>query len=332
MNSSNQPAGRRPTRGAEQPVSLSNTPSGKARREAGVSDLARTIYGFLLDRRAHGLSPKSVKFYRCELHAFEDYLKGQDICDTEAITPTHLRAYLLHLGERRSPGGVHCGFRAVRAFLHWYESEYEPAGWANPIRKVPAPKVTQRVLPPVAWADVKAMLDTCKRRTFAGDRDRAVLLSLLDSGLRASEFLSLNQEDLNLESGAIIVRQGKGGKFRTVFLGHKARRAILDYLRYRSQSDPADPLWIAQAGARLSYWGLRQILRRRSERAGVPTPGAHAFRRAFALGSLRNGIDLVSLQRLMGHSDLSVIHRYLAQTDDDLQAAHAKTSPVDRMA
>jgi len=77
------------------------------------------------------------------------------------------------------------------------------------------------------------MLATCKRRMFTGDRDRAILLCLLDTGYRAAEFLALNVGDLNLSSGAALVRRGKGGKFRTVFLGGKSRRAAARYLRHR---------------------------------------------------------------------------------------------------
>lgn len=294
------------------------------------SDLARDVLGFLVDRQARGLSRRTVNFYRDELANLVRFLKEQGILETQAVSAAHLRAFLLNLAERRNGGGVHAGYRAVRAFFRWYEGEYEPSGWTNPIRKVSAPKVVQEVLPPANLADVKAMLDTCKRRTFTGDRDRAILLGLLDSGLRASEFLALNLEDLSLDTGAIVVHRGKGGKFRTAFLGHKALRATLDYLRHRQDVAPTSPLWVTCAGGRLTYWGLRQILRRRAERAGVPAPSPHDFRRAFALVSLRNGVDLISLQRLLGHSDLSVIRRYLAQTDEDLRSAHAKAGPVDK--
>ncbi|GAB4405088.1 MAG: hypothetical protein Kow00123_17150 [Anaerolineales bacterium] len=116
------------------------------------------------------------------------------------------------------------------------------------------------------------------------------------------------------------------GRLRVVHIG---RRCLVQH--GASNDTPASPLWITRTGDRLTYWGLRQILRRRAERAGVPAPSPHDFRRAFALAALRNGVDLISLQRLLGHADLTVIRRYLAQTDGDLQAAHAKASPVDRM-
>lgn len=81
------------------------------------SNLERDVSDFLLDRKAQGFSPKTVKFYESELRLFLEYLKTQEVRDTEAITPTHLRAYLLQLGERRNPGGLHCAYRAVKTFL-----------------------------------------------------------------------------------------------------------------------------------------------------------------------------------------------------------------------
>ena len=77
--------------------------------------------------------------------------------------------------------------------------------------------------------------------------------------------------------------------------------------------------------------GLRSMLLRRAEEAGVPVPTPHAFRRAFAIYMLRGRSDLLSLQRLMGHSDLSLLHRYAKQSTDDLRAVHGTASPVDKL-
>jgi len=101
------------------------------------------------------------------------------------------------------------------------------------------------------------------------------------------------------------------------------------YLRH--QPEAAGPLWLTVHGKRLTYCGLRSVLRRRAEAAGIPIPTLHSFRRAFALMCLRAGTDVYSLQKLMGHSDLSVLRRYLQQTEADLQAAHAKAGPVDNV-
>jgi site-specific recombinase XerD len=117
-------------------------------------------------------------------------------------------------------------------------------------------------------------------------------------------------------------------KPRLVFIGRKTIRAIRSYLRARHDNNPA--FWVSIHGDRMTYAALRCLLRRRAQLIGlkeIPTP--HDFRRAFALVMLRNGVDIFALQKLMGHSDLQVLRRYLAQTDQDIQTAHMRGSPVD---
>jgi integrase/recombinase XerD len=143
--------------------------------------------------------------------------------------------------------------------------------------------------------------------------------------------VALDVGDVNMKSGAVIVKHGKGDKRRVAFLSAKTRRELLRYLRHREDAAPTSPLFATLDGRRLTYSGLRQVVRRRADAAGIAEPGLHSFRRAFALMSLRAGMDVYSLQRIMGHSDLSVLRRYLAQTEGDLAAAHAHASPVDRL-
>lgn len=179
---------------------MSKSAQGQLIRLVHKSELARDIQGFVIDRQARGLSPRTIEFYSEELHFWQTYLEHQAVQHVEDISPRHLREYLLRLGKRRNPGGVHAAFRAMRAFLNWYEVEYEPQDWINPIRKVAAPRVPQQQLDPIALSDLKALLATCERRTLTGDRDRAIMLALLDTGCRASEFLSLNLADVDLSS------------------------------------------------------------------------------------------------------------------------------------
>jgi site-specific recombinase XerD len=113
-------------------------------------------------------------------------------------------------------------------------------------------------------------------------------------------------------------------------VGVKTRREVLRYLRKVGAG--GGPLWVSvRGGGRITYWGLRQIIRRRAAKAEVEAPTLHSFRRAFALLSLRNGADIYSLQKLMGHAGLSVLRRYLRQTEDDLREAHRKAGPVDNL-
>ena len=288
------------------------------------------IAAFLTDRQARGLSDRTLQFYRCELGTWHDWMEERDASSLTDVTPDLLRRWLLSLAERRNPGGVHANYRAVKAFLRWVWEENEIVS-TNPIRRVRPPKLPQEVLDPLASSDLKALLTTCESRSFFGCRDRAMLLALLDTGCRASEFLSLNIEDVDLSSGTVMVRHGKGGKQRITFLGTKSRREIRRYLRFRPGASDEAPLWVSHQGKRLTYSGLRSVVRRRAEIAGIPAPPLHSFRRAFATNSLRSGVNVYSLQRLMGHADLTMLRRYLKQTDSDLREAHRKAGPVDNM-
>ena len=212
--------------------------------------------------------------------------------------------------------------------LYWIEEEeIMPAGWKNPIRRVKAPKLPTDPIEPVQIEEIHQLLKTCQSN-YAGARDKAMMLGLLDTGARAREFLNINLEDVDMATGAVMIRQGKERKPRMVFLGRKTIRAIRGYLRYRHDNYPA--LWVSIRGERMTYAALRCLLRRRAEKIGmksIPTP--HDFRRAFALVMLRNGVDIFALQKLIGHSDLQILRRYLAQTDQDIHNAHMRGSPVD---
>lgn len=295
-----------------------------------VSPLAQDVQAFLVDGQARNLAPGTLRFYRQKLYPLVDYLKRLGVVMADDVTTAHLRLWLVHLQEHaHTPGGVHGFFRAAKAFFTWLMREGILTH--NPMARVKAPKVPMEPLPPVTPEQIRAMLNVCPLKTLIGARDRAILLSLWDSGCRAGEFIGLNVEDLDLDSGALLVRCGKGRKPRVTFLGRKARREVLRYLRLRGAVGGGDPLFAGGKGQRLRYESLRDIVRRRAQEAGIEAPPLHAFRRGFALDSLRNGADVYSLQRMMGHSDLAVLRRYLAQTQDDLRAVHDRAGPVDRL-
>lgn len=296
-----------------------------------TSVLRDEIAAFLLDGRSRALTVGTLGFYAEKLEHAARYFAARGIDDPLEISPGAVRDYLVSLSQSHTSGGVHTYYRSLRAFLNWYEREEEPEDWRNPLSKVAAPRVPEKILEPVANSTVLKMLRTCERGKFHGERDRAILLVLFDTGLRAREFLELNLADVDLKLGQLLIRRGKNNRPRTVFVGPKTRRAIRRYLRRRSQLAPADGLWVSQQGYRLSHSGLREVLRRRARRASVPEPSPHDFRRAFALGCLRLEMDPFSIQRLLGHSDLTMVRRYIRQNPADLRVAHERCGPVDAL-
>ena len=175
----------------------------------GVPDnqLAQDLAAFLTDRRARGLSQRTVEYYTLELGFLASYLESRGVTSAERVTPTHVREYLLHLQERRNAGGCHADFRAAAAWLRWLWTEYELEGTC-PAEKVQGPRVNTEPLPPVSPETLAAMLAACPSRSFLDLRDKALMMVLADSGLRANEALSLCVIDCNLATGAIRVEHG----------------------------------------------------------------------------------------------------------------------------
>jgi integrase/recombinase XerD len=282
-----------------------------------------SIEAFLIDRQAQGLSKSTLGFYKYKLKEFLNYCDTKAVKNVSQLTPTFLREYLLLLEEAgHKPGGIHAFYRCIKAFLLWYENEFEPDNWKNPIRKIKAPRVPEEILEPVKIDVVNQMLEACTNL-----RDKTILFMLMDTGVRASELLNLNVADVNSFTGDVMIRKGKGGKSRIVFLGAKTRKVLRKYLHTRT--DNSGCLFINRDGERLQYRGLKMVMKRLADRAGVAIPSIHSFRRFFAITCLRNHVDVYTLQRLMGHADLSVLHRYLKQTDEDLRIAFR--SPVDNL-
>lgn len=295
----------------------------------GSLELAIALETFRLDMLSRRLSPRTLANYRFLLEPFAAFLEAQGVTRLGEIEPGHCRAYLASLQARGlKPATQHSAARSIKAWLSFHVREGDLAD--SPMRRVRMPKLPQDQ--PIAFAaeDVKRLV-----KHAGGRRDRAIVLCLLDTGCRASEFVALSVGDVDPATGAVMVRRGKGGKDRTVYLGVQARKALLRYLATRQSPAPSPstlghlPLWVTIRGGRLTREGLRTLLRRLGERAEVEHCHPHTFRRTFALWSLRAGMNIYALRVLMGHADLAMLRRYLALVETDLQDAHRRHGPVD---
>lgn len=268
---------------------------------------------------AAGCAPSTVLWYTKKLGKFRHYIELNEI-ELGAVTADDIRKYLLWLQENgHNPGGVHGHFRALRAFYHWCEQEFD---YTSPIRKVKPPKVRIEPMRRVTSEEVEALLEVCTSK-----RDKAAILMLYDTGCRAGELLGLNRADVTPD-GQVLLRKTKNGMARYVFPGQKTRRALRAYLRERRDKNGA--LFATKSGYRLTYSGLRGILQRLARRAGIRCPSPHEFRRAYASEMLSAGCYIVTLRRLMGHSSTAVLERYVVWSGGDFSRA-LSYSPVDRM-
>lgn len=279
---------------------------------------------FALHQEASRHTPRTQEFYRYTLGGFLSFLEGEGIDIPEDIESRHIRKFIVAKQRQGCKDTtVHGYARAIKTFCNFLVVE----GFLedSPMRKVTMPKLEKKIHPPFAREDVEKLLKACQGPLAL--RDKAIILCLLDSGLRASEFLSLNVGDVDRDG--MVKVMGKGQKERFVRLGARARKAMLRYLSDRGPTKPGDVLWMGVRG-RLTRGGLQQRLRKLGKLAGVEDCHPHKFRRTFALWSARSGIDAHHLRLLLGHETLEMAKLYLDMVKEDVEEAHKQASPVDR--
>lgn len=192
------------------------------------------------------------------------------------------------------------------------------------MQRVPMPKLDKTILPAYSPAEVDLLLKATAGRDQLAIRNRAMILLLLDSGVRVSELASMRIGDVDPKSGTFKVL-GKGSKERMCRVSAPTLNALQKYGRVR-KGKVGDPLWIGTRGP-LTRNGIGEILDGIGKTVGVHAH-PHKFRRTCAITMLRAGADLFSVQRLLGHSDLTVLRRYLDQTEADDFSVHERASPV----
>jgi integrase/recombinase XerD len=164
------------------------------------------------------------------------------------------------------------------------------------------------------------------------DRDRAIILLLADTGIRASELCSIKMKDVNLNNHSVKV-VGKGNKERIVFFGKRTSKALWKHLMLRLNAEqPEDylfPVDYPRDPRKMRRGILMHLLKRIGERAGVRGVHPHRYRHTFAITYLRNGGDVLTLQALLGHADLKMVKRYAQVAASDCARVHQAASPVD---
>jgi len=278
---------------------------------------ADLVDSFLAAKVAKGLSDKTIRTYRERLALFVTWL------DDRPITRDNLRFYLAHLqrNPRLSKATVAAYFRDVAVFCGWLVDEQILD--ANPAYKL-GPKIPKRRPPHYSEYHVRQLLAVCDAR------DRAIVIVLLDTGLRASELCSLDRNAIDWETGAFTV-VGKGDKERAGWLSSYAQGVLVDYLDTRHDRSPA--LFVGTKG-RLTPIGVHKMLHRRAEQVGIRDDVRrliHSFRVTFAKSFIQEGGDLESLRELLGHADISMSAYYAQLADSELAEVKHRVNPLGRM-
>ena len=175
-------------------------------------------------------------------------------------------------------------------------------------------------------------MKACNKATWEGFRNYVILLTFLDTGIRLSELLSLTLKDINLNKRSLLIH-GKGGKDREVYMGKTLTKEFNKWIKKRGYFPYEDKVFITRQGYGLKKRGLSQIIERLAGKAPIQGVrcSAHTLRHTFATNFIRNGGDVFSLQKILGHSDIQTCMIYVHMGGKQLQEAQLRFSPVDRM-
>lgn len=290
---------------------------------------------YLLRCQVEGKSPNTIRAYRETLERFLHVAEDEGFpTDPTRLEPRHLYAYLGRFNAY-SFETRHRYFREVRCFFNWLVQ----AGYLqeSPFRSLKNVRLPQRIVRPFSADDLTRLLACCDPTIPTGARDQAILLTLLDTGIRCSELVQLTLDDLDLDAGRLRVLHGKGNKQRTVPFASRCQQALRAYLALRGY-DPgplflaASHLHVLKPSVALRPNGLKQLLRRLGRQTGITKVHAHRFRHTFATWAIEQDARELDVQFLLGHSSPDMVRRY-ASTYNSEQAArrHVSFSPAERL-
>jgi site-specific recombinase XerD len=270
---------------------------------------------FLLSLRATRRSPRTVQGYAGSCDQFARFLAERSPGRlVECTTRDDLRAFMVALEDRgNAPNTLATRHRGLRALFKFLTSEEIIA--IDPMRAIPAPSITEERIPPALTAEqIAAMVKVCSRSMFTGIRDRALILLISSSGVRAAEAIGLAERDLMLdnEQPFVIVR-GKGDRFREAACSHEAALAVRAYLRARRKRPTAHrpELWLSRTGGGMTTSGLRQVVRDAADRAGLDERvTTHSLRHTATHAMLERGMSEHNVATQLGHKSLKMLARY----------------------
>ncbi len=295
-------------------------------------------------RHERHFSPYTARCYGADLRQYCEHLAGQSNNGSSvdqqlsAIDTVGIRSFLTHLdGFGYSPATTARKIATLRSFYRWMQKRGHMQ--TNPMLLIRTPKQTKRLPKAISVEQVEKLLAAPDNRDTLGARDRAILETLYSTGVRVSELVDLNRNDLDFGGQTLHIR-GKGKKERIVPLGSHALAAIRHYLtllepdprfralRDRSMTETAIPLFVNKNGGRLSSRSVRRKLDKYLKGAGLdPTISPHTLRHSFATHLLDNGADLRSVQELLGHQSLSTTQIYTHLSSMRLRTAYNEAHP-----
>ncbi len=293
--------------------------------------MQKHIFDFLTYlRNERNVSPHTLRGYLSDLEQLSAFLGNKEL---SAVDHQTLRRFIAHLMQGEvTKSSIARKLSAIRSFFRYLNREGILT--SNPARLVATPRREHR-LPAVLTADDAIRLMESPKAKKPADhdtmlRDRAVLETLYSTGIRASELIGMNREDIDRHDSLIRIR-GKGRRERIVPIGVKALETIDAYLGCLTGSSDITAVFLGPSGKRLTARTVQRILENHRKKLGLQQKASpHTLRHSFATHLLESGADLRAIQELLGHASLSTTQRYTHVNLDSLMEVYDKAHPKAR--
>lgn len=278
-----------------------------------------------------GLSKNTLESYERDLQQFVDYLQRQGITAWKETSKTNIAGFLSQLKLLgRATATLSRNLVSIRAFYQYLVRERLVD--ADPSLFIEAPKLEKKLPKVLSVEEVGKLLDAPHLELVSGVRDKAMLELLYATGIRVSELISMNVDDVHLQLGFIRC-MGKGNKERNIPLSSIAIRCLTAYIhkdrkKLLKKSADEEALFIGHLGTRMTRQGFWKILKRYANEMKIEseiTP--HALRHSFAAHLIENGADLRSVQEMLGHSDISSTQLYVQVTKLKMKDVYNRAHP-----
>ena len=205
----------------------------------------------------------------------------------------------------------------LSAFFQWLLQEDHIT--KNPCMNISPIKYTDKVRLPFSTVEIDSLRFACRTA-----KERAIIETLLATGMRVSELTGLEVSDVNFSDMSVHVKNGKGAKERTVYIDDLARTHLQEYLK--SRKNESSILFLNKDGTQIAPGGIRHILKQLGKRAGVDNVHPHRFRRTFATGMANRGMDIQEIRKLLGHSNINTTLEYVYTSDEKAHASYLRYS------
>ena len=274
------------------------------------------------------LSDNTLQSYKRDILQFEEYVEKHRI-NYAKMNQEDIKTYLSHLQELgKKSSTISRNLASIRSFYQFLMRTRKVKH--DPTDDVQSPKVEKRVPSVLTSQEVELLLDQPKDVDLKGTRDKAMLEFAYATGMRVTEIISLNIEDVNIEQGFAICRNGS--KQRNIPLGSLSLKALQEYIEEARpiliKDEKEKALFVNVNGKRLTRQGFWKIVKYYKEQAHITkdiTP--HVLRHSFATHLLQNGADLKAIQTMLGHSDISSTQVYMQFQDPGLKDIYQKAHP-----